>query len=186
MNWPEQVRIAVNLSTVQFKHRGLVESVRMALAAAGLPPDRLELEITEQLLFTDTEATFAVLNRLRAMGVRIALDDFGSEYSSLRHLRRFSFDKVKIDRSFVRNLLGGDDSMATVTAMIGLARSLGLATAAEGIETEDELAAVRAQGCEEVQGFLFSVPLPASSVDALLESVAGPSGRVPRRAGAGF
>ncbi|HVW91663.1 MAG TPA: PAS-domain containing protein [Devosia sp.] len=186
MAWPDPVRIAVNLSTVQFKHRGLVDSVRLALAEAGLPPGRLELEITEQLLFADPEATLATLARLHAMGVRIVLDDFGSDYSSLRHLKRFPFDKVKIDRSFVRHLLDGEDSMAVVTAMIALARSLGLATTAEGIETEEELAAVRAQGCEEVQGFLFSAPLPASSVDALLQTMAGGSGEVPRRALSGL
>jgi diguanylate cyclase (GGDEF)-like protein len=188
--WPENVRVAVNLSPVQFRHRGLIESVEAALTEAALPPDRLELEITEQLLSTDTEATLATLNRLRAMGVRIALDDFGLEHSSLRHLQCFRFDKVKVDRSFVKSLLGGKDSMAVVTAMIGLGHSLGLATTAEGIETEEELEAVRAQGCEEVQGFLFSAPLPASGADALLATTSGKAGKsagmFPARIGAAF
>jgi len=180
--WPESVRVAVNLSPMQFKHRGLPEAIRSALAESNLPPDRLELEITEHLLATDTEATLATLGRLRAMGVRIALDDFGLEHSSLRHLQCFRFDKVKIDRSFVRSLLGGEDSMAVVTAMIGLGHSLGLATTAEGIETEEELEAVRAHGCEEVQGFLFSAPLPASAIDALLATTSGELRKTPKRA----
>jgi diguanylate cyclase (GGDEF)-like protein len=166
--WPEHVRVAVNLSPVQFKKRGLVESVMAALEAAQLPASRLELEITETLLLVETQATLETLHRLRALGVRISMDDFGTGYSSLSYLRSFPFDKIKIDRSFMSGLSPTQDSMAIVKAVIGLGQSLGMATTAEGVETEEQLAAVREQGCSEVQGFLFSPPLPASGVDALL------------------
>ncbi|MEO8882070.1 MAG: EAL domain-containing protein [Devosia sp.] len=166
--WPDSVGISVNLSAMQFRHRGLVDSVERALKAAGLAPARLELEITESLLAADSEATLRVLHRLRAMGVRIAIDDFGTGYSSLGYLRSFPFDKIKIDRSFMNQLAGDEDSMAVVNAMIGLGRSLGMATTAEGIETETQLESVKRHGCDEVQGFLFSAPLPASGIDALL------------------
>ena len=164
--WPEHVRIAVNLSPMQFK-RGLVEHVTSALAEAGLAPSRLELEITESLLLADTEATLQTLHKLRALGVRISMDDFGTGYSSLSYLRSFPFDKIKIDRSFMQGLGEEQDSLAIVKAVIGLGQSLGMSTTAEGVETEEQLAAVRAQGCNEVQGFLFSPPLPASGIDAL-------------------
>jgi diguanylate cyclase (GGDEF)-like protein len=166
--WPEHVRIAVNLSPVQFKKRGLVESVTAALEAAQLPASRLELEITESLLLAQTDATLETLHRLRELGVRISMDDFGTGYSSLSYLRSFPFDKIKIDRSFMNGLNPKQDSMAIVKAVIGLGQSLGMATTAEGVETEEQLAAVREQGCSEVQGFLFSPPLPASGVDVLL------------------
>ena len=169
--WPADIRIAVNLSAAQFKHRRLVESVRNALAEAGLDPTRLELEITETLLLADTEPTLAALHELRAMGVRIAMDDFGSGYSSLRYLRSFPFDKIKIDRAFIEGPGGEARTSAVINAMIGLGRSLGIATTAEGIETEAQLEAVRHEGCDEVQGFLFSPPLPASGIDALLGTV---------------
>jgi EAL domain-containing protein (putative c-di-GMP-specific phosphodiesterase class I) len=169
--WPADIRVAVNLSAPQFRSRDLVESVRCALAEADLAGNRLELEITEALLFADAEATLATLHRLRALGVRIVIDDFGSERTSLRHLRSFPFDKLKVDRTLLPGLDGDDDPMAVVGAMIGLGRSLGIATAAESIETEAQLECVRRHGCEEVQGFLFSPPLPASAIDALLGTV---------------
>jgi diguanylate cyclase (GGDEF)-like protein len=169
--WPGDIRVAVNLSAPQFLSRDLVESVRCALAEADLPGSRLELEITESLLFADAEATLATLHRLRALGVRIVIDDFGSDQTSLRRLRGFPFDKLKIDRAQLEGLEGGGDPMAVVGAMIGLGRSLGIATAAESIETEEQLDCVRRYGCEEVQGFLFSPPLPASAIDALLGTV---------------
>jgi len=171
--WPEPVGISVNLSAIQFRHRGLVDCVQRALSASGLAPRRLELEITEALLASDTEMTLRVLHRLAAMGVKIAIDDFGSGYSSLSYLRSFPFDKIKIDRSFMNQLAGEGDSMAIVNAMIGLGRSLGMTTVAEGIETELQLDSVRRNGCDEVQGFLFSAPLPASGIDALLAMQAG-------------
>jgi EAL domain-containing protein (putative c-di-GMP-specific phosphodiesterase class I) len=166
--WPAHVRVAVNLSPAQFKGRGLVDQVTRALDAAGLDPRRLELEVTESLLLADTEHTLQTLHRLRALGVRISMDDFGTGYSSLSYLRAFPFDKIKIDRSFMNGLGPHDDSMAIIKAVIGLGQSLGMSTTAEGIETEEQLAAVRAQGCTEVQGFLFSPPLPPSSLPALL------------------
>jgi predicted signal transduction protein with EAL and GGDEF domain len=166
--WPENVRIAVNLSPVQFKNRALVNQVTSALHEAGLDPSRLELEITESLLLANTELTLEMLHRLRALGVRISMDDFGTGYSSLSYLRAFPFDKIKIDRSFMTGLSPREDNMAIIKAVIGLGKSLGMSTTAEGIETEDQLAAVREQGCNEVQGFLFSPPLPVSGVEALL------------------
>jgi diguanylate cyclase (GGDEF)-like protein len=181
--WPEQVRVAVNLSPVQFKKRGLVESVRAALEAAQLQPSRLELEVTETLLLVEAEATLETLHRLRELGVRISMDDFGTGYSSLSYLRAFPFDKIKIDRSFMNGLSPKQDSMAIIKAVIGLGQSLGMATTAEGIETEEQLAAVREQGCSEAQGYLFSPPLPASGVDALLGTLrtSGPAARENRR-----
>ncbi|HHY51462.1 MAG TPA: EAL domain-containing protein, partial [Alphaproteobacteria bacterium] len=165
---PEHVRVAVNLSPAQFRGRMLVGQVKAALAAARLDPTRLELEVTESLLLADTELTLQTLYGLRELGVRISMDDFGTGYSSLSYLRSFPFDKIKIDRSFMSGLGPREDSHAIIKAVIGLGQSLGMATTAEGIETEEQLAVVRAQGCNEVQGFLFSPPLPASGVAALL------------------
>jgi diguanylate cyclase (GGDEF)-like protein len=172
--WPEAVRIAVNLSAVQFRRPDVVGTIEQALSRAGLPAKRLEIEITESLLLADTDATFELLHRLRAMGVRIAMDDFGTGYSSLSYLRRFPFDKIKIDRSFMNGLSSEGDSAAIINAMIGLGRSLGMTTTAEGIETEEQLEAVRGQGCDEAQGYFFSRPLPASGIDALLGVGAAP------------
>jgi diguanylate cyclase (GGDEF)-like protein len=177
--WPEHVRIAVNLSAAQFKSRALVNHVVTALEEAGLDARRLELEVTESLLLADTEVTLQTLHKLRELGVRISMDDFGTGYSSLSYLRSFPFDKIKIDRSFMDGLGPDDDSMAIIRAVIGLGQSLGMSTTAEGIETEDQLKAVRDQGCNEVQGFLFSPPLPASGVAALLGTIDQPM--VPRR-----
>ena len=168
MTWPVDVRVAVNLSPVQFKNKQLYETVEAVLQETGLDPKRLELEITESLLLADNETTLKTLHRLRALGVRISMDDFGTGYSSLSYLRSFPFDKIKIDRSFMRDLKSRSDSLAIVKAVIGLGHSLGMSTTAEGIETQEQLAAVREQGCNEVQGFLFSPPISASSVAELL------------------
>jgi diguanylate cyclase (GGDEF)-like protein len=166
--WPKHVRVAVNLSPSQFKSRHLVDQVRDALAAAALAPDRLELEITESLLLGDNQATLRTLHQLRDLGVHIVMDDFGTGYSSLSYLRSFPFDKIKIDRAFVHELATtAGDSLAIVKAVIGLGRSLGISTTAEGVETEAQLDMVRAQGCTEVQGFLFSPPLPSAAVGRL-------------------
>ncbi|HEV7277929.1 MAG TPA: EAL domain-containing protein [Devosiaceae bacterium] len=172
--WPAEVRVAVNLSPVQFKNRRLFETVQLALRKSGLPPSRLELEITESLLLADNEPTLDTLHRLRAIGVRISMDDFGTGYSSLSYLRSFPFDKIKIDRSFMRDLGVTADSLAIVKAVIGLGQSLGMETTAEGVETEEQLAAVRAQGCDEVQGFLFSRPLTLPALRELLKQEARP------------
>jgi EAL domain-containing protein (putative c-di-GMP-specific phosphodiesterase class I) len=166
--WPDDVRIAVNLSPAQFKHRGLVEYVTGALNDAGLRAQRLELEVTESLLLAETDATLQILHRLDELGVRISMDDFGTGYSSLSYLRSFPFDKIKIDRTFVAGLKPGDESTAIIRAVVGLGHSLGMSITAEGIETEAQLEAVREQGCDEVQGFLFSPPLPLSGIAVLL------------------
>ncbi|MBC7585456.1 MAG: EAL domain-containing protein, partial [Tardiphaga sp.] len=166
--WPDDIKIAVNLSPVQFRNRNLVQVVIAALAYSGLSPLRLELEITESLFLAETEANLAVLHQLRALGVRISMDDFGTGYSSLSYLRSFPFDKIKIDRSFIKDLVGRSDCIAIVRAISGLGRSLNITTTAEGVETVDQLDWLRAEGCTEVQGFLFSAAKPASEVEELL------------------
>jgi EAL domain-containing protein (putative c-di-GMP-specific phosphodiesterase class I) len=140
------LKIAVNLSVVQFKSRNLVQTVVGALAASGLSPDRLELEITESVLLLDSEATLEVLERLHGLGVRIALDDFGTGYSSLSYLRSFPFEKIKIDRCFVGDLASRDSGSAAILRTVAqLGRSLGMATTAEGVETKQQLEMVRAE-----------------------------------------
>ena len=170
--WPGDVRVAVNLSPVQFRNKDLVGQVRAALTEAGLEPTRLELEITESLILSDSESTLAALHDLRAMGVRISMDDFGTGYSSLSYLRSFPFDKIKIDRSFMRDLTSRADSQAIIKAVIGLGQALGMTTTAEGVETEEQLAMVREHGVSEVQGFLFSPPLKPKALLNMLHSEA--------------
>ncbi len=172
--WPSHVRVAVNLSPVQFRSSALVLSVVAALGAAGLNPDRLELEITEGVLLQDTKATIGILHELKALGIHIAMDDFGTGYSSLSYLRAFPFDKIKIDRSFIADLESRSDAIAIIKAITGLGASLGMTTTAEGIETLEQLECLRGEGCHEVQGYLFSRPRPASEVEAML---AGHEGR---------
>ena len=167
--WPDDVKVAVNLSPVQFRSRNLVQVVVAALAYSGLPPHRLELEITESLFLAETEANIATLHQLRALGVRISMDDFGTGYSSLSYLRSFPFDKIKIDRSFVKDLVERPDCMAIVRAISGLGRSLNITTTAEGVETIEQLERLRAEGCNEVQGYLFSAAKPVGELDALLQ-----------------
>jgi diguanylate cyclase (GGDEF)-like protein len=167
-SWPTPARVAVNLSPMQFKKGQLHEAVSTALRQSGLPPARLELEITESLLLADNEPTLEVLHRFRTLGVRIAMDDFGTGYSSLSYLRSFPFDKIKIDRSFMRDLGRGADSLAIVKAVIGLGHSLGMSVTAEGVESEEQLSAVREQGCNEVQGFYFSPPLRPEALSEVL------------------
>jgi diguanylate cyclase (GGDEF)-like protein/PAS domain S-box-containing protein len=166
--WSRKIRIAVNLSAVQFKNRKLVESVQAALSESGLAPDRLELEITETILLHDYEGTLATLRALRNLGVQISMDDFGTGYSSLSYLQSFPFDKIKIDQSFIRELANREESMAIVRAITGLGKSLGISTTAEGVETREQLRLLRAEGCTEVQGYLFSPPCPAAEVETLL------------------
>jgi len=169
--WPDDIKVAVNLSPVQFKSKTLALAVTSALASSGLSPHRLELEITEGVLLQDSEATLATLHQLRALGVRISMDDFGTGYSSLSYLRSFPFDKIKIDQSFVRGMSSGqNDSVAIIRAVTGLGRNLGMATTAEGVETLEQLGHLRQEGCTEVQGYLFSRPLPARDVLHLLET----------------
>lgn len=166
--WPENIRVAVNISACQFKGAGLVSVVADALAAGALRPGRLELEITETALLTDSEATIGILRELRAIGVRIAMDDFGTGYSSLGYLRSFPFDKIKIDRSFVADIESNADCKAIIRAVTGLGTSLGICTTAEGVETSGQLAQLRLEGCDQVQGYLFSRPVPAQDIAALL------------------
>ena len=166
--WPDDVSVAVNLSPVQFKNRKLLATVVSALAVSGLPPSRLELEITEWLLLQDSEDTLDVLHQLRSLGIRISMDDFGTGYSSLAYLQKFPFDKIKIDQSFVHDMTTREESMAIVRAVAAMGASLGMMTTAEGVETIEQFDRLKAEGCTEVQGYLFSPPLPASEVAELL------------------
>jgi predicted signal transduction protein with EAL and GGDEF domain len=172
VGWPG-VSIAVNVSPLQLRIRDFAQIVVAALAASGLSADRLELEITESVLLDETEASLETLHCLRGLGVRISMDDFGTGYSSISYLRRFPFDKIKIDRSFVRDAATSPDATAIIRAIVSLGTSLGIATLVEGIETEDQLAIVRAEGCREMQGFLFSPPRPAAEITAMLARTDG-------------
>ena len=166
--WPEEIKVAVNLSPLQFRSGSLVLHVMAALSASRLKAERLELEITEGLLLQDTEATLATLHQLRDLGVRISMDDFGTGYSSLSYLRKFPFDKIKIDRSFVRDLAETDGCMAIVRAVMDLGYGLGMSTTAEGVETIEQLAHLKREGCVEAQGYLISPPRPAKAVAEML------------------
>ena len=166
--WPEPIKVAVNLSPVQFRNRGLVTTVTQALAAARLAPHRLEVEITEAVLLQNDDATVTMLHQLRALGVRIAMDDFGTGYSSLSYLRSFPFDKIKIDRSFIKDVERNRDSAVIIKAIASLGASLGIETTAEGIETEEQLDIVRRAGCTEMQGYLASRPVPVAEVADLI------------------
>ncbi len=172
VRWPKHVTVAVNLSPAQFKSRNLVPTVISALATSGLPADRLELEITELVLLQDNENAFAVLHQLRDLGIRIAMDDFGTGYSSLGYLRSFPFDKIKIDQSFIHDLSKKEDSIAIIRAVVGLSSSMGITTTAEGVETKEQLARLTSEGCNEVQGFLFSPPRPAADLQRLFDELA--------------
>ena len=191
--WPGDIRVAVNLSAVQFNCRDLVGVVAAALHDARLPPERLELEITETVMLQDTDATLAIMHQLRALGAGIAMDDFGTGYSSLSYLRRFPFDRIKIDQSFVRELSSRPDCGAIVRAVTGLSRELGMATTAEGVETQAQLDQLSDAGCTEVQGYLFSAAVPGGEVAGLLRRISemlrscgggrpGAGGIVPARA----
>jgi EAL domain-containing protein (putative c-di-GMP-specific phosphodiesterase class I) len=167
--WPEHVKLAVNVSPAQFMSDRLVHAVIDALAAAGMKAQRLELEITESVLLANSGATFSILHALRDLGARISMDDFGTGYSSLSYLRSFPVDKIKIDQSFVRGLAATDGSDMIVRALIGLGRSLGMLTTAEGVETAEQLSQLRMEKCNEVQGYLFSPPVDPSHIPELLE-----------------
>jgi diguanylate cyclase (GGDEF)-like protein len=166
--WPTDLRVAVNVSPVQFRTKTLLSAVVSALAASGLRPDLLELEITESVLMANNDATLASLHQLRSLGVRISMDDFGTGYSSLSYLRSFPFDKIKIDQSFVRDLTERPDSIAIIRAVAGLGLSFGMTTTAEGVETQEQLDKMRSEGCNEVQGYFFSKPVPAGQIAGLL------------------
>jgi diguanylate cyclase (GGDEF)-like protein len=151
--WPQDIKVAVNLSPVQFRSPSLVPAIVQALSASGLPPSRLELEITESVLLDDSDRNLAILRQIRDLGVRIAMDDFGTGYSSLSYLRRFHFEKVKIDRSFVSDVAQNAESRAIVRAITGMCNNLGMATTAEGVETAEQLSCIASEGCNEAQGY---------------------------------
>ena len=172
IGWPDGICVSVNLSPLQFAKGNLVSTVMSALASSGLPASRLELEITESVFLEKSERNIAVLNQLREFGVRISMDDFGTGYSSIGYLRSFPFDKIKIDQSFVRDLLVDEGSLAIVRAIAGLGVSFGMTTTAEGVETEEQMRRLNLEGCIEVQGYLFSKPVPANEIIKLLGSLA--------------
>jgi diguanylate cyclase (GGDEF)-like protein len=172
MRWPNEICVSVNLSPLQFAKGNLVSTVVSALASSGLPASRLELEITESVLLEKSERNIALLNQLRELGVRISMDDFGTGYSSIGYLRSFPFDKIKIDQSFVRDLLVDEGSLAIVRAIAGLGVSFGMTTTAEGVETEEQMRCLNLEGCIEVQGYLYSKPVAAGEIAKLLESLA--------------
>ena len=166
-NWPNDVKVAVNLSPAQLKSRNLVQVVVNALASSGMAANRLQLEITETVLMQNTFTTLATLHELRKLGVQIAMDDFGTGYSSLAYLRSFPFDKIKIDRSFIQDLANGAEPYAIVRAVTGLANNLSIISTAEGVETQQQLDTLQDVGCTEMQGYFFSRARPASEVAEL-------------------
>ncbi len=167
--WPRWLRVAVNVSAAQFRAPGLYEAVTSALADSGLAAPRLELEITESAMMQNWGETAGLLQRLKALGVRVSMDDFGTGYSSLGNLRKFPFDKLKIDQAFVRELTVNSESVAIVRAIVALCAALGMTTTAEGVETQAQLEILTDEGCTEVQGYLLSTPRPAADIPALLE-----------------
>jgi EAL domain-containing protein (putative c-di-GMP-specific phosphodiesterase class I) len=168
--WPDDLKIAVNVSPKQLAQKDLFADVVAALSASGLDAARLELEITETAILEDTGAITDLLHRLGALGLAISLDDFGTGYSSLRHLQRFPFNKLKIDQSFVRWLGKDSASEAIVAAVLNLGAALGMGTVAEGVETADQYRVLEKRGCDQIQGFLISPPLPAADVLPFLQS----------------
>jgi diguanylate cyclase (GGDEF)-like protein len=177
VTWPADVKVTVNLSPAQFRSPGLVQVVTGALATSGLPADRLELEITESILLQDNETTLGMLYQLRELGVMIAMDDFGTGYSSLSYLQSFPFDRIKIDRSFVKDIGDSVGSINIVRAVVAMAKGLGMATTAEGVETQEQRDSVYSEGCTEMQGFLFSKPLPANEIEKLFLTRRGQQSR---------
>jgi diguanylate cyclase (GGDEF)-like protein len=173
--WPAGVSVSVNLSPTQLVNKGLLPAVLGALASSRLPPDRLELEITEAVLMHNSDVTLKVLHQLRSLGIRISMDDFGTGYSSLSYLRSFPFDKIKIDRCFIKGLGESSDAGAIVEAVAGLADSLRMTTTAEGVETREQPDLVRKLGCTDVQGFFYSPPVPVQELTRLL---AAPRGKI--------
>jgi EAL domain-containing protein (putative c-di-GMP-specific phosphodiesterase class I) len=167
-SWPRNLQIAVNLSPVQFRHGDLAGLVHTVLLETGLSPDRLELEVTEGVLIDDFSRAVSILRRLKSLGVRIAMDDFGTAYSSLSYLQSFPFDKIKIDQAFISNVERNRQSAAIARAVIALARVLGLPVLAEGVETKEQLAFLAREGCDEVQGYLIGRPRPIAEYGEVL------------------
>ena len=173
--WPSHLHVAVNISAVQFRQPGLTEVIVSALASTGLDPRRLEIEITESVLIQDRDAALTILHQLRSLGIRIAMDDFGTGYSSLTYLQCFPFDKIKIDRSFVSGVGSDAGSLSIVRAVAALARGMGMTTIAEGVETGEQRDRIAAEGCTEMQGYLFSRPLPAAETESRFLSAEAPA-----------
>ena len=172
-NWPDEIKVAVNVSAAQFRKPGLVDTVASALDRTGLKASRLEIEITETALLEDSETTIRILDQLRALGVRIAMDDFGTGYASLSYLQKFPFDRIKIDRSFIDEINKDGNASEIVKAVISLSKGLGMSTTAEGIETREQFDTVSAEGCTDIQGFLISRPRPRDEVEDLFAEFQG-------------
>ncbi|MDV6330664.1 putative bifunctional diguanylate cyclase/phosphodiesterase [Asticcacaulis sp. 201] len=166
---PEHLSIAVNLSPVQFRSRGIIDTVKSILRETGLAPHRLELEITEGIMIADAQEALQILRALKALGVKISLDDFGTGYSSLNYIRTFPFDKIKIDQSFVRDLGHSDDSLAIIRAVSGICTSLGICSVAEGVETDDQFQILKTEKCDSLQGYLFGRPTPVEATRKFYE-----------------
>ena len=173
--WDSDVKIAVNLSPSQFKDKNLVGYIQAALAASGLPANRLELEITESVLLNDSNIILAILLKIKALGVQISMDDFGTGYSSLSYLRSFPFDKVKIDRSFIKDLPNDKNAMAIIRAIVGLGETFGMTVTAEGVETNEQAVLLALEDCTHLQGYLFSKAVPAGDIPTLIERFSAPS-----------
>ncbi len=163
--WPKQIRVSVNLSAIQFRKNNLVDVVMCALAQSGLPPERLELEITETALIESATECLPILRQFKNLGIGIALDDFGTGYSSLSQLMMFPFDKIKVDKSFTQNLTKRTECAAIIAATLTLARSLDIATTAEGVETAEQYRLLRLAGVTSLQGYLFQPPCPSEHLN---------------------
>ena len=170
--WSYTLKVAINVSPVQFRSGQLIRHLEAALSDTGLPASRVELEVTETSLLHENEATLATLRAMHALGARIVLDDFGTGFASLSYLRSFPFDRIKIDRSFVKDFGLRNDADAIIRAIVGLGKSLRIPVTAEGVETAEQLELVRAEGCDEAQGYLISEPIPAADVPALFARLA--------------
>ena len=166
--WTPPLKLSVNLSPIQFMQHDLAQEIEAVLAETGLEPSRLDLEITEGLLIKEPERAIAILQRLKNLGVQISMDDFGTGYSSLSYFRTFPFDKVKIDQSFIRDMIVNKQARAIVRSVIGLGRGLGMPVVAEGVETAEQLDALRLEGCDQVQGYLISRPSPISHFERVV------------------
>jgi EAL domain-containing protein (putative c-di-GMP-specific phosphodiesterase class I) len=186
MSWPSHLHVAVNLSAVQFRRKGLVDTVRGALEQSGLPGDRLDLEVTETLLMDNRQEVLRQLNELKELGVRISMDDFGTGYSALSYLQSFPFDKIKIDRVFVADLGHNPQNASIVRAVAAMGRSLHMRVVAEGVETDHEANILNDLDCDEIQGYLIARPMPAREVEAFLDGhveIATRAGQVLRATG---
>jgi EAL domain-containing protein (putative c-di-GMP-specific phosphodiesterase class I) len=180
MTWPSHLRVAVNLSAIQFRRTGLVDTVRRALADSGLSGDRLDLEVTESMLVDNRQETLRQLTELKELGVRISMDDFGTGYSALSYLQSFPFDKIKIDRVFVTDLATNPQNASIVRAVAAMGRSLHMRIVAEGVETDHEADILMDLDCDELQGYLIAKPMPAQDVQGFLKGQVGPAALGPR------